>query len=143
MSFDLSRLDTATRADQGVDMKVLNPRTGQPVRDSEGNLLVITLMGRNSERAQSFRLQSADERRRFAQENGRPYGAEELRDETTRYLATLTVGWSFTHLDGEEFPFSYENAKRLFGDRRFTFIREQADAHIHADGNFMIDSSDD
>jgi hypothetical protein len=136
--FDIAKLDTFTRAEEGVAMEVVNPRTNKAVLDEEGRPVTITLLGRNSTTARQTYTRIRDRQMERANKGIIANDAEKDRDDV-EYLSACTLGWSMTSMDDQPFGFSPENAKRLWGDPRMRTVREQAMAFVQNDGNFLRD----
>ena len=133
--FDLASLDILKPSEEGRVLTLRHPKTGQPFLDDKRQPLTITLLGRWA----GVVMQKADdlEARRAA----RPAGFEMTKAESVasdaEYFAAATPGWSFTHLGGEEFPFTQQNAAKLYADPRFPWLRVQVAAFHQQDGNFL------
>lgn len=145
MTFDLAQLDPTTRAEEGVEMRIIHPRTGQPVFADDGKTpATITLRGQRSE---TFRdaLTRIQRRNAGLDNQGVVLGPDQLQtqrdQENTEFLVACTVAWNGLSLDGKPFEYSPENVRRLWTDRRFVIVREQALAFIMRDGNFLADTS--
>ena len=134
--FDIAKLDTQTRSEQGVAMTVRHPGTGLAILDDQGEPVTITLMGNNSE---AFRtMQRAISERRQARRAKRiEITVDDLRNDDTEVMAALTLGWTFTEMDGKPFSFSPENARRLWADTRWEWLFNEAVSFTAAAGNFM------
>jgi len=136
MTFDLASLDTRTRAQSGVPMQLIHPRDRGPVRTDAGELVTVTLHGRasdiycNAERAMQ-------ERRAERRARGVITTQDEFARDETELLAACTVAWNIPELDGKPFAYSDDNARRLWSDTRFAWLRDQAIGFIQADGNFL------
>jgi hypothetical protein len=136
MTFDLTQLDTRTKSAAGVPMTIINPKTGGPVLDSDGNPVTITLRGRNSQEHKNvFRV--IQDRRLDRAARGVRLTEDEQRQEEAEFLTALTVDWTFTELDGQPFPPTAENFRKFWIDERFTWILEQATRFAANDGNFL------
>lgn len=61
--------------------------------------------------------------------------AERIEADMVEILANVTVGWSGLTENGQPWPFSIENARRLYTD--FPFIREQVDEFVGDRKNFI------
>jgi hypothetical protein len=66
----------------------------------------------------------------------RPTDADILESEQTELLVACTTGWSGMTMGGQPFPYSPNNARLLYTDQRFSFIRAQANAFIADAANF-------
>jgi hypothetical protein len=65
----------------------------------------------------------------------------ELRYERqTDFLVACTLGWKNIEMDGAPYPFSAENARRLYQDEERSYIRDQVDKGL-ADQKLFTRSS--
>ena len=137
--FNINDLDIFTRAQQGVEMPVLHPAT-RTVVVSGGKQWTITLCGRASDaHRQALRVIEMQRAERAAR--GEAITPEQAERDNTEMLVACTKGWTPFALDGEVFEFSLANARRLWADRRFGWLREQAVRFINDDANFLPTSS--
>jgi hypothetical protein len=135
--FDIAKLDTRTRAEAGAKMTVLRPQAPyDPIRDADGHPLTITLRGVNSD---SYRAAQREANQRAA--DARSFQARRSQEDedldTVELLCAATVDWSFDTKDGQPFPFSPENARALWSDGRWRWLRTQAINFITTEGNFL------
>lgn len=138
--FDISVLDVATASDAGVDMEVIDPRTGTPARDeSDGSTVTIKLRSVFSSAAEECSKRITNRRAEEALRLGRAprIGPEDIEQQNTEMLVACTVSWSKFMVDGEIFAFSPENARKLWTDRRFMILRSQALNFINDPARFM------
>jgi hypothetical protein len=140
--FDVAMLDTAARSEEGVNFVVRNPTTGAQISDKEGKPVTIRLMGSNSEKYRGVQRAIQANVARLA---GRDIKQteEERRGDMEKLMCAVTVGWSFTELDGKPFPFTSENAKTLWGDKRWTWLLQMAFVFVNSEGNFLALSAAD
>lgn len=61
---------------------------------------------------------------------------EEVRADNIAYVIERLVGWSAIRIDGEEFPFSEENAKAILSDPKRLNVLTQALEFLSADSSF-------
>jgi hypothetical protein len=130
---DLSIFDTKTLADQGFDLDIADIRTGQP------SGFRVRILGVDSEVMQQ---RIRDEAERIAEAMKRDQRLNETPEESRarriERLVLATVGWSDNAVIlGEAFPFSADNARRLYTDPRFPHIREQVERGIQNRVNFL------
>jgi len=132
-SFDLSSI--ATVPDTAAAMEVLHPHTGKVLTRSDGTAIAIQLLSIDSDRVSRYQ---ADERNRVLG-SARPQimTAEREDTDTVDLLVVATESWNFDALDGKPFPYSAVNARKLYGDRRFRSVRQQALNFIYQRGNFI------
>lgn len=127
---DLAALDTSLGAEEGRELEVLHPKTGEPIG------LRITLLGTDSEAYQkAVRAQQRRAMDRLAHNRKRRSTPEELEAESIELLATITRGWGPFNLGGKDYPYNHPNAVALY--QRFGWIREQADAFAGERANFL------
>jgi hypothetical protein len=136
--FDISKLDTLSLSQEGVEMPVVNPRTKEPVRGSDGKVITITLLGKNSDVARAAMRRISDRASERAMRGIKSTPEDRERDDT-EFLASVTRHWTFTEMDGQSFPCTAENATRLWSDPRLRHLREQALGFVLDDGNFLRD----
>jgi hypothetical protein len=137
--FDFAEFDTKTRAELGAKMPLLDMRTGLPKRHPDGTAITISLLGRQSE---AFRetLHKVQQRRaadRLATDRYPESETERREREDREFLIACTVDWSFKVMDGQPFPCSPVNIRKLWNDPRFRTVAETAIAFIMADANFL------
>ena len=127
---DLAALDTARVADEGRELELVHPQTGEPVG------IRITIRGTDSDAYRRALLaQQRVSMERLTRNRKQRKTPEELEDESIDVLATLTTGWAPFNLEGKPYPYSHANAVALY--RRFRWIREQADAFAGDRANFL------
>lgn len=138
--FDISAFDTLTASQAGTPMPLLNLRTGAAYLRADGSPVTITLLGRASDvyRAQQRTLQ---ERRADRNARGITLTPDDSAQEDGQLLAACTVAWTIDEMDGQQFPFSADNARLLWTDPRFIALRDRGVRWILDDGNFMPTSS--
>ena len=136
MNFDLASLDTLTRAQMGVAMPVLHVRDRTPLMLSDNTPFTITLCGRSSDVFRTITRQvEAAQADRAAR--GAIATPEEMERDNTEVLTACTRGWTPFLWDGQVVEYSIENARRLWSDRRFQWLREQATRFVRDDANFL------
>jgi hypothetical protein len=125
-SIDLAIFDTKTRADKGYDLDILDVKTGEPTG------FRIRILGMDSAAVQEH-LRAHQERvlEQLRDHRRKARSQAEIEDEAIERLVIATAGWSENaRFDGEPFPFSRENARRLYSDPRVPAIREQVERGI-------------
>jgi hypothetical protein len=66
---------------------------------------------------------------------------EEAEEESLEHLAAITRGWSDNmKLDGVLLPYSADNARKLYADKRVAWIGEQVYRGVHDRANFLSSS---
>ncbi len=136
MTFDLTKLDSRSKSETGVEMKIIHPGTLAPITNSDGQPVTITLRGRNSTAYKTAFRMVQDRARERAARGLRP-NDEETRVDEIDFLCAVTTDWKFTELDGAPFPCTPENIRKLWSDERFTWVLEQATRFAANDGNFL------
>lgn len=130
---DLAALDIKTGADAGFKLELTHPVSGKPLG------LWILILGADSDAYQAkmreFR-QRAMERLKLNQRA--KMTDEESEEQGLEQLVALTRGWSENiKLDGELLMFSAENARKLYADKRISWIGEQVYRGVHDRANFL------
>lgn len=136
MTFDLSKFDTATLADKGAAINLLSP-LGDVVIGSDEKPIQFFILGQDSKK---FKADIAEARRQAQSKtsNKKIKTQEDEEYDAIVRIAGYTVGWSNNFvLDGEKFPFSQENAIKLYSDARFQWIYEQINRQIMNRANFL------
>lgn len=131
--FDLSKLDTVAAAEQGARLELRHPVTDEPLG------AVLILAGTDSK---AYRRHEAAVSNRFIDrmakgKRGKGKSAEEQEREAIEGIAACTLGWTGVGLDGEELPFTADNAHKLYA--RFPWAREQAREFILDRENYLLD----
>lgn len=125
---DLSQLNLEQSAEQGADLILDHPVTGDKLD------IVITLAGTDS--AVYRRKQKEINARRMTKlSRGKKADLSISDDEACDMLAACTLGWKNVMLDNEAIKFSTDAAKQLYLD--YHWIREQVDEFIGDRANFF------
>ncbi len=135
MSFDISALDTLAKSQDGVDMPLIHQGTGKPFLTEDGTPLFIRLRGRTSDEFIAADDSMREQKTALAR-RGVALTQQDIDNFGTALLVAATAAWNFDKMDGEPFPCTPQNAKRLWSDRRFRWVREQAYGFVVNDGNF-------
>src|ERR1035437_9721067 len=111
MGFDLGLIETRKHAEEGVFFPILHPKTGEPLKDDDGNEIKIRISG-----ADASRIKTAVEERQAAQKalaaDAKPgevveYNWQMREQDIIDDLVLLTEGWTDNvELDGKPLPFS-------------------------------------
>lgn len=133
--FDITTTSLSEAVNTGTFMPFLNPATGEPYRDETGAPQGIVLRSRLSQAGQQFQRNQADKRLEMAR-RGQETSVDALEAETTELLVACTVSWTFTQLDGADFPCNEANARKFWSDTRFRSHRERANGWIGNEANF-------
>ena len=126
---DLASLGSAAKADDGADLEVLHPVSGEKLG------VVIRLAGADS--AVHRKATAAIANRRAKGGFRRTINLDDLQTENIEVLARCTLGWSGAVLDGKALPFSKDAAVTLY--TRFPWLREQVETFISARPSFLQD----
>lgn len=121
---DLSTLNTAKGATEGAELTLRHPVTNDEL---DGK---IRLKGGDSREYRAALHRTFQDR---VKRGGRTY--EETEDTTASILAEVTIDWGGIEENGEEVPFGYENAKRIYSE--YPWIREQVERFIADRSNFL------
>ncbi|WP_029311616.1 hypothetical protein [Acidiphilium angustum] len=136
MSFDLAQLDTYSLSEAGVPMELIHPGTLAPITDDDGDIVSVSLRGRNSDVYRAA-MRKVQQRRTERRARNLIQTEDETRADDYEVIAACTVGWTLKVLDGQPFPCTPENVRRLWADRRFSWLFEQASQFIVTDANFL------
>lgn len=139
MGFDIARLDSRTRAQQGVKFIVRDPRSNRPVLTDDKQSVFITLAGSNSDIYEAA-VEEAQRARADSASRGQDMTREMLRTERAMIVKACTMGWNFDMRDGQPFPFSPENAEALWLDRRVNWLLSEAYTFIQNEAHFLADT---
>ncbi len=132
---DLAELDTVKGADEGCEIELRHPTTG------EGLDAFITVIGEDSDHYQehlrALQKKSVDSFVRSRKVNG-----VDPEEEGINLLAAATKSWrSLPPVDGKTLEFNPGNARTLY--KRFPWIREQVAAAVRERANFLPKSATD
>jgi hypothetical protein len=134
---DLSNLDLQPSADQGSDLHLEHPVTGEKLYFGEADdrkPMTIRLVGRDSKR---FRRKEAEILNRTMAKQSRKASVESSEENGIELLAACTIGWSGIAFGGEEVAFSEKAAAELYAKPGYKWIREQVDRFIAERANFF------
>lgn len=134
----LAALNTKNKADEGIEIAILHPKTNLPLG------VFITVLGTDSETYRKISRKNQN-RRLESIRRGRPatQTAEESEQEAVNTLAACTIGWRTgddprLELEpGNMFDCTLENAKKLYADPGFTWLREQVNQEGGDRANFL------
>lgn len=62
---------------------------------------------------------------------------DELRDQQVERLVLCTLGWKNMEMDGKPYEFSAQNARALYANQRFGWLRDQIDIALRGLENFI------
>ena len=127
--FDLASLDSAAKAEDGAELEVLHPISGEKLG------IAIRLAGTDS--AVHRKATTAIASRRTKGGVRRNINLDDLQAESIEILARCTLSWSGVVLDGKDVPPSKEAAAALY--TRFPWLREQVETFISDRANYLQD----
>lgn len=129
--FDFGNLDTKSAAEGGTVLPLDNPFTNEPLVDSDGKAVTITLLGLDSAKIRGIARKLNDKRMTdIRRGRNTEYDSEIVDAEKAQLYAAATVAWEGIKLDGAVLECNEKNARRLYGDPRFPWLVEQIDRAI-------------
>lgn len=133
MSLDALALDVA----HAVPVILLNPKTRQPLRDADSKEAFISIVSVDSPEVQ--RVQKATLNKRLKMRGRMTMTADELDAERAETLIAATKEWHLVDMEGNALnvPFTEANARLLYTDTRFTWIREQVSEALDDRATFL------
>ena len=126
MTFDLAKLDTAKVAEEGAELRVAHPTTGEDLG------ITITLIGTDSK---TFRDISKSRATASLKKKTREIDLDQNESEAVDLLAKCTKGWTGISENGKEVVFSFDNAVQLY--TKYLWLREQIDRFMADRSNFL------
>ena len=126
MTFDLAKLDTAKVAEEGAELRVAHPTTGEDLG------ITITLIGTDSK---TFRDISKSRAAASLKKKTREIDLDQNESDAVELLAKCTKGWSGITENGKEVVFNYDNAVQLY--TKYLWLREQIDRFMADRSNFL------
>ena len=126
MTFDLAKLDTAKVAEEGAELRVAHPTTGEDLG------ITITLIGTDSK---TFRDISKSRATATLKKKTREIDLDQNESDAVDLLAKCTKGWNGITENGKEVVFSYDNAVQLY--TKYLWLREQIDRFMADRSNFL------
>jgi hypothetical protein len=127
---DFATLDITARAAEGSELMVRHPVTDEELGFS------ILLAGKDS---RAFRRGQEIANKKYIGKKIGKLTQTDLLNRQAEILAHVTLGFPRGNpvLDGQELPFSRENAEKLY--KRFPWLAEQADEHQTDRANYLRD----
>lgn len=113
---------------------------GTPLLNSDGSPMTISLLGEDSDVAVAHRNATTNRRIQQSQRGAAVVTAEALNGEDAAYHAKLTVGWNLS-LGDERSDFSQDAARKLYLERKTSFVFDQVKAFVRDRKNFLRASS--
>ena len=126
MTFDLAKLDTAKVAEEGAELRVAHPTTGEDLG------ITITLIGTDPK---TFRDISKSRATASLKKKTREIDLDQNESDSVELLAKCTKGWTGITENGKEIVFSFENAVQLY--TKYLWLREQIDRFMADRSNFL------
>ena len=126
MTFDLATLDTAKVAEEGAELRVAHPTTGEDLG------ITITLIGTDSK---TFRDISKIRATMALKKKTREIDLDQNEQDSIELLARCTKCWSGITENGKDIPFNHENAVELY--TKYLWLREQIDRFMADRSNFL------
>jgi hypothetical protein len=102
--------------------------------------VVFTLAGATHPIREAFEKRATTRNLRDFNKKGRatlPEDPDDIKDLQVDRLTACTLGWEGMMLDGKDYPFSPQNARQLYDDVKFAWLRDQVDAALRAVENFI------
>ena len=129
---DFASRDVAAKAEEGAELEVLDPVTGEAVG------AYITLAGADS--VVHRKAVANISKRRFNNQKGfrnKGFDPERMEAESIEILAACTLSWKGVTLEGAALPCSRDNAIKMY--TRFPWLREQVEAFISDRSEYLQD----
>lgn len=129
--FDVAAMDPKALANAGVEMELVDTRTGNKTG------VFITVLGVDSDVAQDYFAERVMRAQRQMRKTGQQ-AVESVADMKARRIelaVACTVGWRNMTYQGKDLPFTAANATMLYGQVRP--ILDQVDAWIAETANFL------
>ena len=128
---DLTKYNVTAAADNGADLELVDPITGDAL---EG--VTIRLLGTDSAAYRNYARDMQRKRmEKLAKSRNRKPDFSVSEQEEAEMLAICTVGWAGLEEDGEELKFSHDAAVKLYMD--YPWIKEQVDSFVGDRANFL------
>jgi hypothetical protein len=124
MSSEFSLDLDATESSETAEVTIMHPTNGMPTT------MKFVLAGSDSSVYMRYDRESTDRRLKAAQQGIRGLDAEAMEKEAVELLVACTLGWNGVTRGAKEWPFSQENARALYSDQKFRWLRNQVDRSI-------------
>ena len=131
-AFDFASRDVAAKAEEGAELEVLDPATGEAVG------VYIMLAGADSSVHRKASVNIS--KRRLNGQKGfrnRGFDPEKAEAENIEILAACTLSWKGVLVDGAPLPCSRDNAIKMY--TRFPWLREQVEQFISDRSAYLQD----
>lgn len=126
INFDLANIDPTSLADEGVEMEITHPSTG------EGIGMFILLCGSDSDRYRNAERKILNKR---LSNPSAKQSVERLEESSLKLLIGCTLGFRNLVLNGKSYEYNQDNIRKLYINHRW--IKEQVDAFIADRGNYL------
>jgi len=126
-NIDISDLRT-DRADDGEWLELEHPKTGAPTG------IKIKLLGVDSD---AYNKQSRKNQDRRLKKRKFKVTSDELENENIELLVMITKEWESMIENGQPVEFNVSNVRRIYGDKKYSWIREQVDEFAGDRNNFL------
>jgi len=126
MSYDI---DDIKVVENGTNMQIVHPTTGEPLYDEENKPVTLELVGQDSDIYRKISNRITNKRAKMRP--GR-LTAERIESDTLEIIEACTTGWSNNLVLNGEQP---QTAKEIYQRRKW--LREQAEQHIHDRANYL------
>ena len=136
-AFDLSKLNTAAKSNEGAWMPLRDPGTFQVLLDDAEAPVQIQLAGVDSDIYRKAQRRITNMRLSSKRGMSPKLTAEEMEAEALDILARCTMAWTGIVENGKSVPCDYDNARKLYAT--YPWIREQVDAFVNDRANFLQD----
>ncbi len=133
MNLDALAIDV----NQTVKMPINDPRTRQPMRDTDGNEAYIELVSLDSPEVMA--VQKAAINKRLKARGRATVTADEVEAERAETFIAATKGWYLVARDGKPMNVDFTPATARIGytDPRFSWIREQVSEALDDRATFL------
>lgn len=131
--FDLASI----KVDDTAEMALVDPNTGDPTDwkiTFAGPTHAATIKLRNETQRAAFREMRKSQSRRYRDDDADD-SKDDVAENVVKMLLARTLGWSDVTFGGEPYPFTEENARKLY--RGNPLIRAQALNFLSEDANFL------
>lgn len=128
---DLATLDPAGASEGAATCTLRHPVTQEELS------VTITVMGMESHTALSH--QRAQIKKRMGRGGGKSYTMEQMESDSIELAARLTTGWTGVEWQGNDLPFTTENARMLYRER--PWVRRQVETFVNDLGNYLGNSA--
>lgn len=149
----MSGLDQFALTDTAT-LELTNPVNGGPLlfddpkgeKDDNGKVkqvpITISLLRSDGKEASEHLHQLQNRRLKRLGKKGRfKVTADELEEDALSLIIFCTRGWSGIDVGGKDLACNAGNARSLYSDKRFTWIRSQVDEFIGDEASFLGNSS--